>query len=320
MNDNSDDDEDHDQFDDDEIEGYPKLFNENPDLKYIPDDERRTTVFAKKQMQFERISREAQENCVKAIYRLMVFKGSRKEVVTSKHIADELATLDAAYRKFTSVVAYEVRKLFATGITGYRMISGDEIVAPEGSRGKKDEFFIVNGLSSAKLQQALAAPAHHSADYSFMLMVFFAILTAPGQRITFDQLLQQMHHTDSRFPQTIQHQQRAQASADAERRANLALPELSDDFVGLLNRMKKEGYVDVTKDAQDARDLGKQVYTFGTRFYLEIGKVRLAESYYMLANLPNDETVLKEMSEERDRWLDELREGEGDEEDDASVE
>ena len=172
--------------------------------------------------------------------------GGRKEPISRKVISDELAKLDPAYKSFVSIVVNRVRAALSDGCTGYVLVGGDEVLAASGYEGKKDEFYLVNGLSSSRLQQALAGAklqgGGHPAENTFFLMVFFAILTSPGQRISFDQLLQQLHQVDSRFPQTLDHKHHtAAASAVAKVAGNLALPELGDDVVGLLARMKKVG-------------------------------------------------------------------------------
>ena len=55
-------------------DGFPVIFREPPTKNYIPNS-RELTVSNKINNQFERLSREARDNCIKAIYRLVIFKG-----------------------------------------------------------------------------------------------------------------------------------------------------------------------------------------------------------------------------------------------------
>lgn len=67
--------DDDDDLSDDEIQGYPQLFSDNKELNFITKEEDNTLASAKAEREFERLSQEARDNCIKTVYRLILFKG-----------------------------------------------------------------------------------------------------------------------------------------------------------------------------------------------------------------------------------------------------
>jgi hypothetical protein len=80
---------------------------------------------------------------------------------------------------------------------------------------------------------------------------------------------------------------------------SVAVAELGLDFISLMNRCKKEGYVAQSRAEGSAKDDENAVlYSLGSRFFVEIGKEALVESYYAALQQEVDAAVLKEVAGE----------------------
>ncbi|KAJ1409250.1 hypothetical protein B484DRAFT_456134 [Ochromonadaceae sp. CCMP2298] len=250
-------------------------------------------VSGKEEDQFAKVANDAQKQLVKAVVRSFLMKGGRLEVTKRSALADLLGKIDPAYKKLvTAVLAraqVELKEVF-----GYALVSGDRIQGLPG--GKKDEYYVTSSLLSTNLAQLIGVGSSSSSggdpQFGFRLMVLLAILMAPGQKITLLDLLRQMRGADPRFPQDISTGSHAKA---------LAVPELGEDFIGLINRMKKEHYLGLTKDENDAADQSKAVYSLGPRFYLDVGKQNLVRVYFASIGQPVDMSILKDIEEDETR-------------------
>lgn len=166
--------------------------------------------------------------------------GGKKESISRSAVNDFLKKIDPSeiYCKFTPAILREVQTQIESGCTGYVLVSTADIIGVV--NGKKDEYMMCNGLLSEKLQQvvsliALRKEGGNDQSCSFSLFVFFAILCAPMQRITLESLCAEMHKIDKRFPVSVNLNEKHSTSyGDA-----LPIPELGNDFHGLVKRMKK---------------------------------------------------------------------------------
>jgi len=80
---------------------------------------------------------------------------------------------------------------------------------------------------------------------------------------------------------------------------SVAVAELGLDFISLMNRCKKEGYVGQSRAEGSAKDDENAVlYSLGSRFFVELGKEALVESYYAALGQEVDAAVLKEVADE----------------------
>lgn len=159
---------------------------------------------------------------------------------------------------------------------------------------KKDDFYLTSASKSKKLRVLLARSDKSGAFYGFILVVLHSILMAPGQKLACRDILRAVRLLEPRFPLDLQ---------VAKGTSALAVPELGDDFLGLINRMKKvcccmsslalscaaylsnpdfshftvpceqEQYLVATKDEVDSSDISKTVYSFGPRFFVEVSLI-----------------------------------------------
>lgn len=220
--------------------------------------------------------------------------------------------MDSDYKKHANAVlskaANELRDVF-----GYQLVTGSQLVGT--STGKKDEYFLLSTSGSKRLRTLLAQSDKSAAYFGFMTLVLFSVLMSPGEKVSCASILDNVRKVDPRFPLHIVAAKNATVA--------LAVPELGDDFLGLLNRMKKvshcfvfhrsrcasivilgrspsrdlthllaflaasavfsnfctlpdvdgiqEQYLGSAKDDVDTADLSKVVYSFGPRFFAEVG-------------------------------------------------
>ncbi len=156
--------------------------------------------------------------------------GGSQEVITRKTVTDELGKIDSTYKKHTTAVLAKVQLNLNKNL-GFALVSSDKIVGMRGS-GKKDEFYITNNLSSPRLIEILSK-MKNNAYFGFMCVVFFSVYTNPGKKISGEDLLRAVRKVDKRFPVSII------SSTDKHGVTACPVPELEDDFLGLINRMKK---------------------------------------------------------------------------------
>ncbi len=142
-----------------------------------------------------------------------------------------LEKIDPDYKKHANAV---ISKAFGDlkTVFGYQLLTAHEIVGWKD--GKKDEYFLLSTTTSKKLRFLLSKADHSGPFFGFMMVVLFAILMSPGERIACRDLLTVVRQVEPRFPMDLQ-----KGGANMQGVVALAVPELGDDFLGLLNRMKK---------------------------------------------------------------------------------
>jgi uncharacterized protein (UPF0212 family) len=225
---------------------------------------------------FNAMHDERQKACVKAIFRLFVFKGTKKEHLNRTVVGDVLAKVDQECKKHVSVVTSIVQPLVLK-LTGYQIVPGDAI---RGFRnGKREDLYLINSLlipspertssDVAKLQSILMDDlSSTSVSYQgFKFVIFHLIFSGIGQKITLSEIVRQLSKLDSRFPTTLSSQQLSSAGA---RDSLPSIPELGENLLEMLRRMQKEEYIVTRKDEADTADQMRNTYEFGPRFYLEV--------------------------------------------------
>lgn len=180
-------------------------------------------------------------------------------------IADVLNSIDKDYRKHVKLVVITVADVLYQ-ITGYHIVTGKEIHGLTPNPTKSDDYFLYNSHELSELRQFSTQSIAKKAYEGLKTLVFFIILNSPGNKVTYKDLLHHLRKIDSRFPETITSTKASTTSSSM----NNAIPELSNDFLGLLQQMKKEDYVLIQKDNTDIDDYYKNIVEFGPRFYLEV--------------------------------------------------
>jgi hypothetical protein len=153
--------------------------------------------------------------------------GGRREPINKQKIQEVLDKIDPDYRKHANAViskaGEELRNVF-----GYQLVTSHSIVGWKDV--KKDEYFLLSTSTSKKLRFLLSKADHSGAYFGFMMVVLFAIMLAPGEKLACIDLLNAVRFIEPRFPVVL---------TKSALGAALAVPELGDDFLGLLGRMKK---------------------------------------------------------------------------------
>lgn len=191
-------------------------------------------------------------------------------------VGDILAQIDPECKKHINAVLSFVQPKLAQ-MTGYQIVPGDAIKGY--SRGKREDFYVLNALMipSPLISEENVANLRSifqdgelpssSAYQGFKFIVFHLIFSGSGQKTTLSEIIRQMNKLDSRFPVTITTQQ---YSSNTARNSLPSIPELGDNIVEMLQRMRREEYIEISKDEADAADIMKNIYEFGPRFYLEV--------------------------------------------------
>lgn len=145
-------------------------------------DTAKLTVTEKEAAKFDRLPIDAQKSCVKAVCRLFLFRGSRQEGVSRKHIADVLNAIHPDYKTHVNAVAAAAQStLYDT--CGYLVVSGADV--KELPSAKKDVFYMSSALPSQALKQILTASKTFDSAYAgFKALVFYCILTTANNKIT----------------------------------------------------------------------------------------------------------------------------------------
>jgi hypothetical protein len=245
-----------------------------------------------------------QDLIVKAVTRLILFKGSTNDKLLPSHVKEALSRVNPSYQVHSQAALREAQKLLKSAF-GYNI----ETVRPFGDDRTKNKeavssIFAVNDLRSPVLQDILS---QHSCSLNdpvlaaykaFSHIVFVAIWTSPGRSIDMAELLRNVRKVDPRFPESLERESQAQKQSV---RSSCGIGELNGlSFTSLVHRMAKEGYVKETKDEVDPQ---KRHISFGPRFHLEIGLMPLAKSYFMASGVPIDDAVLQELDREKRGYI-----------------
>lgn len=158
---------------------------------------------------------------------LRLCAGGRKESISRVQIQDVLGKVDQEYRKLYSAVLMKAHSELKN-VFGIDLINSGDIRGMK--EPKKDDFYLTSASKSKKLRVLLARSDKSGAFYGFTLVVLHSILMAPGQKLACRDILRAVRHLEPRFPLDLQVVKGTSA---------LAVPELGDDFLGLIGRMRK---------------------------------------------------------------------------------
>ena len=204
----------------------PKIFiADSDDLSVVVIN--KMTVEENQEKKWNTLTVDSQTLCVKTVVRLLLMKGARKESLNRTHLGDTLGKLDPNYKKHIDAILLESQKVLE-GVFGYTVVSARS--------GAKDELFVLNIIQSSQLLSTLSEIADEDAAFTgFCYVIFQIIFTSPGRYSDAQTILQKLRKVDSRFPETLL----AKSSTAAASKRSNPVPELSDDFLGLMGRMRK---------------------------------------------------------------------------------
>ncbi len=166
-------------------------------------------------------------------------KGSRREAIRREHILDTLGSIQEEYRKHASAVLVRVQQRLSDTM-GYTIVSSEHIIGYRSQEGDTksslpQEYFLTSCLRDPVLQHILSRASDSLAYTSFVFVVCMAIYTSPLKKAATRDILMKVRKVDRRFPESL--------AASTKTTKSIAVPELENDFLGLIQRMKKVIYI-----------------------------------------------------------------------------
>lgn len=275
----------------DEDQTIPRLFPYTDDT---PIDIQIPKLAEKDRVAFDSLSVEQQSRAVQTVVRLFIMRGSRNEFVNRRHIIDSLAEVDLSLKKHTNAAIHKANQVLKD-IIGCSICPGN--TTPSNQTADNSKLFLINSIKAPQLREILAETDRDAPFKGFCMVVFQAIWTSPGKKISPLNLLKCLRSVDTRFPETYIEDYGSNKRKIT--RTNIAIPELGGDFSSLMSRMEKEGYIEIEKEEQINTELDVRVtYNFGIRFYIEVGIRQLAKAYFNGQRLPVAAAVMKEIDDE----------------------
>lgn len=178
---------------------------------------------------FYKMSLDQRNKCNRLVLRVLLMKAARNEPLTRAIVADVLGSFDPIYKKHLNVVLSQAKEELKSTF-GYSLLCGTQVAL----NGKKDEFYLVNDLDSPTLYAVLAESKKKKdkAFVGFVYIILQIIFSSPGRKCDVRTLLRNVRKIDSRFPEMV-----------VKKDKSGPIAELEGDFLTLLARMKKEGYI-----------------------------------------------------------------------------
>jgi hypothetical protein len=260
------------------------------------DDDYKMSMSEKEQTEWLALDETLQEQLVRTAVRVLLMKGGRNEMVSrSTHVGAALGAIDPRYKKFLNAVMNKAQeallKVFGMGLINESSVLGAEPTA-------SGKVLLFDGMNSSRLKRVLAENDQDAAFKGFVFVVTHAVWAAAGRKLPLEALLQEIRQLDPRFPVTT-------LTSDTGRKGGkgvTAIPELGDDFHGLMQRAKSEGYITLSKDENRAGPGGGEdvatMVGLGTRFLVEFGREVLVRSYFKAVNEEADPSAIQEVQEE----------------------
>lgn len=155
-------------------------------------------------------------------------------MIHKKTVTDQLDKIDSEYKKHTNIVI-SIAQDQLDQLFGYSLVCGSDL--PD---GKQDDYYMTSNLLVKPLLEQLQQTERDTPYYGFMIVILFSILFAPAQKSSCKDLLADVRLLDPRFPDLLNAKRSSSAVVDKKKEEALAVPELQNDFMGLLNRMRKE--------------------------------------------------------------------------------
>eukprot|EP01035_Chromulina_nebulosa_P010759 gene10759-14427_t len=115
------------------------------------------SVSPKELSNFGKLSEDAQKNCIKAVSRLFVLKGGRKESVARAAVTEALGKVDETFKKHSSAVLSLVQTQLRD-MLGYDLLSAADIKGLQGSVARGDVFYLAS--ATAQKSPLLSAVLH----------------------------------------------------------------------------------------------------------------------------------------------------------------
>lgn len=179
-------------------------------------------------------NKDVQQLCIKKIVRFILYRSSKREPITHDKIGDVLATLDSSYKKLATPCIFYVQEILKKDF-GYNLTEHNDIIGVKANPGAKN-YYLINDLQSPELHKIIASANNDPSFTAFCYMVFVAVFTSINNTANVEDILKCVRLADPRFPATLIDRK---ANSKSPANTDVAVPELKQDFSGLLTRMKK---------------------------------------------------------------------------------
>ena len=254
-------------------------------------------VTEKQMNDFQAMSPEIQTQLVKTALRVCLMKGGRNEVINrASDIGAALGALDTSYKKAVPAVLAKTQTVLEKHF-GLGLISEGGLTGVESPNDGK--LYMFNLLKAPRLAAVLAEHDPDKPFKGFAFIVMHIIWSSPGRVVSQENMLKELRNVDHRFPTNV-----GKNAGVRDKQAAVAIAELGQDFLGLMGRCKKEGYVVQSRaEGSNKDDENSVLYSLGSRFFAEVGKEALVESYYAALGQDVDEAVMEEVRDEDERLL-----------------
>ncbi len=160
--------------------------------------------------------------------------GSRRENIRREHVIEVLGQINEDYRKHCSIVLARVQQMLSDNL-GYTIVNVENIIGRESVEEVKtstvQEYFLTNELRNPILLRILSQTNNDAAYTAFVFIVCIAIYTSPQKRAPVRDILTHVRQIDPRFAESLT------AGRNAEK--SVVVAELGEDFLGLLQKMRK---------------------------------------------------------------------------------
>jgi len=263
---------------------------------------------------WNKLARDAQNQCVKKIVRLFIMRASKQESVNRPRVSDVLKEVDPNYRKHINVVLHIVQ-IILYDTFGYILTEAENLIGNSESSGSSTlEYYLSNGLRSPVLATKTSETSEDGSGAAFRGFVFVVcqvVASAAGRKVDVRSLLRALRLVDPRFPESLPRKSTSSSSRAASGGGvtGVAIPELRDDFLGLIATMRKQGYLALVKDDsdRDAEDPLNVVYTLGPRFFNDLGCKQMVKSHFLVQRLPIPEALMNSILDEEKKFVDNLK-------------
>mmetsp|Transcript_20927 Transcript_20927/g.21603 ORF Transcript_20927/g.21603 Transcript_20927/m.21603 type:complete len:284 (+) Transcript_20927:328-1179(+) len=226
---------------------------------------------------------ETVKELAKSAARVMLMKGGKGDKLSFENVRGALGEYKALVRP-----AIRDGQQLLQNIFGYDVILTKD----------PDHIYIVNKIKSPILRRILSEVDNEAGYRGFCFTVFIAIWTSPGRKIDAFTLLKHIRKIDPRFATN------SLDNLSIKKKESSSIDDLDNEsFLGLVNRMIKEGYITEARDEVEFNNIQKKIYEFGPRFYIEIGLKQLVCGYFASCNLPVDDSILAEIDKLGDGFL-----------------
>ena len=167
----------------------------------LPVEMSRFRVTEREKNRFIALSEDERNACVRVVTRLILFKATRKEMLSRQKIIDALKVTNASYGSHASASLREAQKMIFETF-GLHVTDGTQIPGADASGANAGKLYIVNTLTAPNLMRLLSE-SDDDADMAYKGFVFVALLAvfaSSGRKIDRSSLAKRLKQVDRNIP------------------------------------------------------------------------------------------------------------------------